>query len=129
MTGRILIVEDEPDNAEIAKLAIVSAGHSVKLALNGREALEALDLGHSQANPYDLALVDLLMPEMDGVELLTAIRADARYADLPVIGVTAVVQPEALQRLWDAGMNQLVVKPYRIHTLREVVQLVLEQKH
>lgn len=120
MTGRVLVVEDEPDNAEIAILACKSAGYAVSHAVNGREALRVLE-----QEPFDLALVDLLMPEMDGIELVKAIRADSRLAAMPVIGVTAVVQPEALQRLWEAGMTQLVVKPYRIHTLREVIHLVL----
>jgi CheY-like chemotaxis protein len=119
MSPRILLVEDEPDNAHIASVACRSAGHTVVHALNGRDALEALE-----KDPFDLVLVDLLMPEMDGIEFTRRVRADDRFKGLPIIGVTAVVQPEVLDQLWAAGMTQLVVKPYRIHTLREVIRLV-----
>lgn len=120
MTAHILVVEDDPDNADIAGLACASAGYDVTVAPDGAEALEAVEKSH-----FDLILVDLLMPRMSGTELVKTLRADPRHRATPIIGVTAVVQPEALQRLWEAGINQLVIKPYRIHTLREVVQLVL----
>lgn len=122
MSARILLVEDEPDNAQIASVACRSAGHEVVHALNGLDALATME-----TESFDLALVDLLMPEMDGIEFTQRVRSDPRFSAMPIIGVTAVVQPEVLEKLWEAGMTQLVVKPYRIHTLREVIRLVAEQ--
>lgn len=123
MTPRILLVEDDPDNAEIAMLACRSVGYEIEHAANGQEALDRL-----RHEPFDLVLVDLLMPGMDGVELTRVIRQQPALAHLPVIGVTAAVHAEALERLWAAGIDQLVTKPYRIHTLQEVVHLLLARQ-
>jgi CheY-like chemotaxis protein len=76
----ILVVEDEYGNAEVLQLLLESAGYRVRLASNGREALEAI----AQEMP-DVVLSDYMMPRMTGAELGAALRADARSRQLPLI--------------------------------------------
>ena len=87
----ILIVEDDPVGAEVATVICEAAGHTTAHAANGREALERL-----AAERFDLALVDVQMPEMDGVTLTRIVRADAAYQHMPVLGCTAKASADAL---------------------------------
>lgn len=88
-TVDILIVEDEPDIRDALRLALELDGFSVSTAANGREGLEALARGERPA----LVLLDLLMPVMNGAELLARLRADPALADQPVVLVSAFGAP------------------------------------
>jgi two-component system chemotaxis response regulator CheY len=97
-------------------------GYRVVQALNGHEALAAL----AQA-PVDLVVTDLAMPEMDGIALVRALRADARYRHLPVImltssGLEADVQPAEIE-----GVDRFLTKPVSSHELREMVTGLLAE--
>ncbi len=118
--ARILIVEDEPSNAEIAFTILMHAGHEVTIAVNGQIALDLL--AHQ---PVDLVLMDVLMPAMDGLAATRAIRRDPALAHLPIVGVTAVIDPTMGQTLLAAGMNAVLTKPYRNRELREIVDVHL----
>src|SRR5689334_4474079 len=119
--ARILIVEDEPINAELAAVICKAAGHEVTLASNGMEALVLLD-----DQPFDLILADVVMPVMDGVTMTTLIRrSNTPYASIPIIGVTAKAAMEGMGEMLKAGMDQVVTKPVRNSTLRVVVEQVL----
>lgn len=80
----MLIVEDDPATRELLRRTLEGHGHQVREAANGRSALGVLADG-----PPALILLDLLMPEMDGFEFLHAVRADARWRDIPVIVLTS----------------------------------------
>lgn len=82
----ILLVDDDEDLRDAIESFLTDHGHAVRTARNGLDALAALAKG---ALP-DLALIDVFMPEMDGLVLLATMRADARLADLPVIVMSAV---------------------------------------
>ncbi len=82
--AEVLVVEDDPDAADIIRRAAVQAGHGVRHASNGVEGLEALKVRRP-----DVILLDLMMPEMDGFEFLREIRNNESYRDIPVIVVTA----------------------------------------
>jgi two-component system sensor histidine kinase/response regulator len=104
--SRILVVEDNELNQEVATELLLSAGFVVELAENGQVALEMV-----QRRPYDIVLMDVQMPVMDGLAASRAIRVDARYADLPIVAMTASAMQGDRERCLAAGMNDHVAKP------------------
>ncbi|BBC23868.1 response regulator [Pseudanabaena sp. ABRG5-3] len=104
--ARILLVEDNELNQEVAMELLQDAGFAVELAENGRVALEKVTTAK-----YDLVLMDMQMPEMDGVEATLAIREDPNYQNLPIVAMTANVMQKDRDRCMDAGMNDHVAKP------------------
>ncbi|GAB3266600.1 ATP-binding protein [Chitinimonas naiadis] len=105
----VLLVEDNEINQQIAVELLQAAGVAVEVASNGREALDLLLL--QELPPYDLVLLDVQMPIMDGYATVRAIRAESRLADLPVVAMTAHAMHEERQRCLDAGMNGHLAKP------------------
>jgi signal transduction histidine kinase/CheY-like chemotaxis protein/CHASE3 domain sensor protein len=111
LTGaRILLTEDNEINQQIAVELLEGAGATVTVANNGRAALEILTAGPSRP-PFDVVLMDLQMPEMDGFQATAKLRADDRLATLPIIAMTAHATIEERQRCLAAGMNDHVAKP------------------
>jgi PAS domain S-box-containing protein len=104
---RILVVEDNQVNQLLATVLLGKAGHRIDVAGNGLEALDAVS-----ARPYDLVLMDVQMPEMDGIEATKRIRAMAGpVARIPIIAMTANAMKGDRERLLAAGMNDYVSKP------------------
>jgi len=118
--ARIFLAEDNEINQQIAVELLEGAGASVKVANNGREAVETLR-GGPQPPPFDLVLMDLQMPEMDGYQATAKLRADARLAGLPIIAMTAHATIEERQRCLAAGMNDHIAKPIDPALLFETV--------
>jgi two-component system sensor histidine kinase/response regulator len=108
--ARILLAEDNEINQQIAVELLEGAGATVTVANNGREAVEILLTG-PQPPAFDAVLMDLQMPEMDGYQATTKLRADPRLASLPIIAMTAHATIEERQRCLAAGMNEHVAKP------------------
>ena len=109
---RVLVVEDNPINQEVAHYVLVHAGASVEAAANGRIALDRLAAGAL----YDAVLMDLQMPVMNGFEAAAAIRA-LGLADLPIVAMTANAMEEDRQRALDAGMDAHLPKPVDVDEL------------
>ncbi len=107
---RILLTEDNEINQQIAVELLEGAGASVEVANDGREAVEKI-MGSVFPPPYDLVLMDLQMPNMDGYQATAKIRADQRFADLPIVAMTAHATVEERQRTAQAGMNDHITKP------------------
>ena len=107
--ARLLLAEDNDINQQIAVELLQGAGARVAVAQNGEEALEALRAGGPEA--YDAVLMDLQMPGMGGLEATARIRADARFAALPIIAMTAHAMAEERERCLAAGMVDHVTKP------------------
>lgn len=106
LTGKVLLVEDNAINQQVAQEILEGMGLAVEVAANGREALTALH-GHG----YDLVLMDIQMPDMDGYEATRRIRAEPRFEKLPVIAMTAHAMSGERERCLAAGMNEHVPKP------------------
>ncbi len=108
---RLLLAEDNALNREIALAFLNSAGFKVEEAVNGAEALEKIQ--KSSPDYYDVVLMDVQMPVMDGYEAARAIRAlpDRRRASLPIVAMTANAFDEDRQHALEAGMNQHIAKP------------------
>jgi PAS domain S-box-containing protein len=103
---RILLVEDEPVNQEVSRGLLEEAGLSVELAENGLEAVEM-----AQTSDYALILMDMQMPEMNGIDATLAIRAIPGYELTPILGMTANAFEEDRLRCLEAGMNDHIGKP------------------
>jgi two-component system alkaline phosphatase synthesis response regulator PhoP len=82
---RILVVDDEPDFASIVQKNLEKEGFSVEIAYDGLEGIEKV-----KANPPDAIVLDVMMPEMDGYEMCSKLKADKQYADIPILMLTAV---------------------------------------
>ena len=107
---QILLVEDNEINQQIARELLESAGATVKVTNNGKEAVDTLFTGQ-QPPPFDLVLMDLQMPVMDGYQATVKIRSDARFASLPIIAMTAHATMEEKQRCLATGMDDHLAKP------------------
>lgn len=119
----ILIVEDEQANAEVASMICESAGHTVTVAENGLVALERM-----QGQGFDLLLVDILMPIMDGETLIRTLRQDVRFALTPIIAVTAKSSLYDIQELKHLGADEVIPKPYRARVLLDHILHATDQK-
>lgn len=104
---RILVVDDNLLNLEVAKGILESIGVQVLTAANGQEALECL-----KQSPVDAVLMDMHMPVMDGLEATRRIRSDPQLAHMPILGLTANVRSEDHHACMSAGMNDIVTKPF-----------------
>lgn len=105
---RILLAEDNQINAVLATTILKRAGHHVDVAVNGAEALEAL-----RRADYDVVLMDMHMPEMDGLEATQAIRAlDGEEARIPIVALTANAMGSEERKCFVAGMDDFLSKPF-----------------
>ena len=126
LTGcRLLLAEDNELNQEIAVTILEEAGCIVDVASDGAEAVEKVQ--RSADNPYDLVLMDIQMPVMDGIEATKAIRAMAepKLARLPIVAMTANAFEEDRQRVLSAGMNGHLGKPIDVDKLFATLQDIL----
>jgi signal transduction histidine kinase/DNA-binding response OmpR family regulator/HPt (histidine-containing phosphotransfer) domain-containing protein len=110
--SRILLVEDDEVNREVAIGILEPTGAEVTVAVNGEKALQAIKPGR-----FDAVLMDMQMPVMDGVEATRRLRQDPALLDLPIIAMTANVMTGDRERLLEAGMNDYIAKPIRVSTL------------
>jgi adenylate cyclase len=120
--GRILIVDDLPQNVRLLEAVLTPRGYAVSAAHSGREALSALT-----AQEFDLVLLDILMPEMDGYEVCRSVRADPATRFLPVVMITASGEQEKVAAI-EAGADDFVVKPFEQAELLARVRSLLRIK-
>jgi adenylate cyclase len=121
---RLLLVDDNEDNIFTLERRLKSfvPGEMVSAA-NGRLALEAL-----RAAPFDLVLLDMLMPEMDGITTLEHIKADMALRDIPVIMISAVNELDTVMRCIKLGADDYIPKPFNADLLRARVEAALDRK-
>lgn len=122
---KLLIAEDNPINLEIAKLMLSKSGFIVDSAEDGKEALEKVSA--SAPGDYDAVIMDINMPNMNGLDATRAIRAldNAGLANIPVIAMTASALSEDVQAAFDAGMNAHISKPIDLKKMMATLAEVL----
>jgi two-component system sensor histidine kinase/response regulator len=119
LRSRILLAEDNVVNQRLAARILEKGGHSVVVVGTGREAVAAL-----QHEPLDLVLMDVQMPEMDGLEATMAIRKDevGRNRHIPIIAMTANAMTSDRDKCLAAGMDSYISKPIRADELLKLVE-------
>ncbi|WP_150293129.1 response regulator [Sphingobium estronivorans] len=125
LEGRnILVVEDDIRNVYALTSIFEPHGVNVRIARNGREALVALDeSARALSAPVDLVLMDVMMPEMDGLSATREIRSQSWGKDLPVIALTAKAMPRDQQECLNAGANDYLAKPLDVDKLLSLVRI------
>ena len=119
----LLVVDDNSMNRIMLSRYITKLGYRPSLAENGRQALEKL-----QGEPFDLVLLDVEMPEMDGYQVLEYIKADTRLRDIPVIMISAVEELESVVKCIELGAQDYLPKPFNPVLLRARLTACLERK-
>ena len=113
----ILLAEDNPVNQQVASTMLTTRGHTVHIVDNGRQAVEAVN-----EKSYDLVLMDVQMPELDGLAATMEIRALPHGQHLPILAFTARAMAEERDQCIRAGMNGIVTKPIKPHELFAAVE-------
>ncbi|HEX4049266.1 MAG TPA: response regulator [Steroidobacteraceae bacterium] len=120
---RILVVEDDARNIFALSSLLEPKGMKVEIARNGREALEVLERAHAQGPAVDLVLMDIMMPEMDGLTAMREIRKRANLARLPIIALTAKAMRDDQERCLSAGANDYIAKPLDADKLLSLIRV------
>ena len=122
---RVLVVDDEMINREIIEEYFYGLDKfALTVCAGGEEAWQLL--GEAEGSPFDIILLDRMMPGLDGIGLLQRMKADQRFAQIPVIMQTAAGEPEQIREGLEAGAYYYLTKPYRGETLLAIVQAACE---
>ena len=124
---RVLLVEDNELNREIAQIVLEDIGMKVECAVNGMDGVEKVE---NSPSPFDIVLMDIQMPEMDGYEAARRIRnlKDSAKASVPILSMTANAFPEDRRKAFEAGMDGHVPKPLENNTLvSEIIEAILSR--
>jgi PAS domain S-box-containing protein len=121
---RILLVDDNEMNRQLTSELLAGFGATLETACDGCEAVEKVVGAHP---PFDLVLMDVQMPRMDGYQATRTIRKEARFGALPIIALTAHAMAEEHRKVLDAGMNDFVSKPIDLRLMLKVVSAHLEK--
>ena len=116
----ILAVDDDPDNLLLLAYILEPLGCGLLTATDGLSALRK-----AQAHQPDIILLDILMPYMDGTEVVTQLKNDAKTQRIPAIAVTALARQEDRERLIEAGFDDYLSKPYMIEDIEALVRCYL----
>ena len=120
---RILFVEDDPLLAEVTAFRLELLGYQVETVSSGEDALVAMD----REKP-DVAIVDLVLPGMGGVELIERITSNEMTMEIAIMAISIEADIEAVQRAYNAGAREYLVAPYDPITLESKVETLLEQR-
>ena len=120
---RILVVEDDVRNVFALTSILESRGAKVEIARNGREALDTLEKCERSDSPIDLVLMDVMMPEMDGMTAVREIRKRSEWAKLPIIMLTAKAMPNDQEECLAAGASDYMAKPLDVDKLLSLVRV------
>lgn len=117
---KVLVVDDEPDVLLLCRVNLEFEGYEVVEAADGQQAMEKV----AEHTP-DVILLDVMMPRMDGWQVLSALKADETYRDIPVVMLTAKVQDADQIRGWSSGVAEYITKPFSPLSLSQVIRDVL----
>ncbi|HEY3080642.1 MAG TPA: response regulator [Chloroflexota bacterium] len=118
----VVVADDEPVVRHLVQATLALGGHAVEV-LEARTGAEVLEL--VRRAPVDLVLLDVGMPELDGIEACRALKADPATARTPIVFVTARVQPADRAAAADAGASEYLTKPFGVRVLSETVRRLL----
>lgn len=121
--GRILVVDDIASNRDLLSRRLQYDGHEVVVAESGTAALACLEEGG-----FDLVLLDILMPDMNGVEVLSRLKDEPRWRNIPVIMISGLHEVDAVARCIEAGADDYLPKPFNPTLLRARISSTLEKK-
>jgi CheY-like chemotaxis protein len=116
----VLVVDDEPDVLLLCRVNLEFEGYEVVEASDGEQAMERL-----REQRFDVVLLDVMMPKMDGWQVLEAVKADEDLKEIPVVMLTAKVQDQDQIRGWSQGAADYITKPFSPLALSQVLQDVL----
>jgi CheY-like chemotaxis protein len=117
---RVLVADDDPGTRELVRISLGFGHFSVVEAVDGAEALE---LARSQ--PFDLVLLDVMMPKSDGLSTCRELKADPATTDVPIVLLTGVVTDEVRRRAVEAGAEAFLAKPFSPKALLDRVESLL----
>ena len=121
--GVLLVVDDDETNRDVLSRRLKRQGHEVSTASNGPDALRLM-----RQSSFDMVLLDIMMPDMDGYEVLRNIKADETLRHIPVIMISALHEIESVVRCLDAGADDYLSKPFNPTLLRARIGASLEKK-
>lgn len=122
-TARVLVVDDDDSNRDLISRHLMRDGYRVETAHDGRQAMCMLE-----ANPYDVVLLDIIMPHVNGYEALALIKSDERLAHIPVVVISAYDDLESIARCIELGADEYLPKLFNPMLLRARVAACLEKK-
>jgi sigma-B regulation protein RsbU (phosphoserine phosphatase) len=123
LVGHLLVVDDNEMNRDILFRRLQRQGHTVEFAVNGQEALDMM-----QAKNFDLVLLDIMMPQLNGYETLERLKADEALAHIPVIMISAIDELDSIVRCITLGAEDYLPKPFNATLLRARIGASLEKK-
>lgn len=121
MAKKILVVDDERHIVRLVEVNLARAGYDVAVAYDGVEALEVF----AKEKP-DMVVLDVMMPRMDGFEVLKKLQADPNSQDVPVIMLTAKAQDADIFRGWSSGVSSYLTKPFNPRELLTFVERIFQ---
>uniref|UniRef100_B8HVV8 histidine kinase n=1 Tax=Cyanothece sp. (strain PCC 7425 / ATCC 29141) TaxID=395961 RepID=B8HVV8_CYAP4 len=124
LTGKILVVDDTLINRDLLSRRLERQGHTVKLSENGQQALQLLE-----SQSFDLVLLDVIMPKMNGLELLRLMKDTPNWKDIPVIMISALDEVESAVRCIELGAEDYLTKPFNTILLKARIKACLEKKY
>jgi CheY-like chemotaxis protein len=116
MPVKILVVEDNPTNLQVVITVLQALGYQPDVAETGQAGIEMAEVGG-----YDLILLDVQLPDIDGWAVARHLRQYVRSKQLTIVAITANVSPDNRQKCFESGMDDFVMKPFKISTLKEVI--------
>ena len=119
---RILVAEDNPINVDVIRHYLEFLKIDTDFVIDGNECLEAIE-----KYPYDLILMDIQMPIIDGIQATSQIRSNEKFKDLPIVGLSAAIAAEDREKSLRSGMNDYLVKPFELNELAEIIQKYLNR--
>lgn len=120
----LLVVDDNETNRDMLGRRLEREGYKISTAIHGKQALDKL-----KTESFDLVLLDIMMPEMDGYQVLAAMKAEAKWRDLPVIMISALDEIQSVVRCIEMGAEDYLPKPFDPVLLRARIGACLEKKH
>jgi CheY-like chemotaxis protein len=120
---QVLIVDDNEENRDLLARRLHRRDFNLSMAIDGREALSMV-----QANLYDLILLDIMMPEIDGYAVLKYLKEDSRLRDIPVIMISAVEEMDSVMKCMEIGADDYLTKPFDPEVLKSAVNSCLPDR-